>query len=328
MKAVPQTHTRPGFVMIVVLGMIMAVSALLLEFHRRARTYLRTATRIRQSQQCHNDVTSALNSAMAAVQSLDACPPEVAATLFTTEHRLPVAQGDCTFTLQPLEGRININRFKSPNGALNRPVIDQFLRLIDLVNQDLPLDQRLSYGVVPAIIDWTDNDHEPSRLDFIKRENTGVESEYYQRRNPPYPCSNAPLQTCRELLLIRGMTPAAFARLQAHITVKGNGKINLNYASKQVLRTLSLDITDPVAQIIVDRRQRKPFTTLADLEALPGLTDTAYQVLRTQATVASDNQYFQVQAQGDIGPVHRTIRALLKRNTQAKTVDMLQYQEL
>jgi type II secretory pathway component PulK len=313
--------------MIVVLGMIMALSVLLLGFHRKARTHLSTAVRIQQSQQCHNYAYTGLSHAMAIVQSLDTAS-DGSKKRFGTERKLPVSQGTCTFRLQPLEGRINVNRFKQPNGQLNRPIIDQFLRLIDLVNHDLPLDQRLGYGLVPAIIDWTDNDHEPTILEFIKGKNTGVESAYYQRRDRPTTCSNAPLQACAELLLIRGMSPAAFAVLEEHITVKGDDKINLNYASKQVLRSFSLDMTESLAQAIVDRRQRKPFTSLDDIGTLPGLTDPIRQALSRQATVASTNQYFLVRARGDIGPVHRRIRALVKRNTSAKTVDILEYQEL
>ncbi len=52
--------------------------------------------------------------------------------------------------------------------------------------------------IASAIIDWRDEDDEPTQ--------DGAESLHYQALTPPYMCKNAPFETLEELLLVRGIT--------------------------------------------------------------------------------------------------------------------------
>ena len=59
----------------------------------------------------------------------------------------------------------------------------------------------MTEDVADAILDWMDEDDEAREY--------GAESSYYQALKPPYSAKNGPLDTVEELLLVRGVTPAA-----------------------------------------------------------------------------------------------------------------------
>jgi len=86
--------------------------------------------------------------------------------------------------------------------------------------------------IAAAIEDWRDEDD-------IKRP-SGAEDFYYQTLANPYACKNRPFEQPEELLLVRGVSPALYRRLEPVITVHGSGKINLNTATRDTLRALGL----------------------------------------------------------------------------------------
>lgn len=55
---------------------------------------------------------------------------------------------------------------------------------------------RMTPELAAAIVDWRDSNEEVAT--------GGAESEFYQRRNPPYSCKNAPFETIEELRLVSG----------------------------------------------------------------------------------------------------------------------------
>ena len=67
--------------------------------------------------------------------------------------------------------------------------------------------------------------------DSDPREN-GAEDGYYQGLAQGYACKNAKFQILEELLLVKGMTQEIFNKASMHLTVYGNGKVNLNTAGK------------------------------------------------------------------------------------------------
>ena len=55
---------------------------------------------------------------------------------------------------------------------------------------------RMTPELAAAIVDWRDSNEDVAT--------GGAESEFYQRRNPPYSCKNAPFETVEELRLVAG----------------------------------------------------------------------------------------------------------------------------
>ena len=313
----------------VVLCMVIMMSVLLLGFNYESRTNLVSVDDFRKSREALNCAKAGLNIAIAGVRNKpDIHNDKSLLNLFSGEETFAVDQGDCSITISEESGKLNVNHLKDVNGNLNRTRADQLLRLIDLVNQRKTERFEISYGIVPAIIDWTDGDDEIECLDFINNDNLGAESSYYSQLKSPYKCRNKPLETTEELLLIKGITPRIFNRIRDYLTVYGDGKININSAGKLVLESLSEHMDPTLAQLIIDRRKFKPFESISELRDIPGMTDSLYQTINKMTTVEPKDQYYHVSSRGEAGSHNRTVTGILRRNTEAKSIDMILYKEL
>ncbi len=79
------------------------------------------------------------------------------------------------------------------------------------------------------------------------------EKSYYSALEKPYSLKGEPFESVEELLLVRGMTPALFGTMKTLFTVYGSGKVNLNTASVETLKTLGLD--QKVAERFAEARE-------------------------------------------------------------------------
>ncbi len=87
----------------------------------------------------------------------------------------------------------------------------------------------------------------------------------------------APFDRVEELLEVRGMSTAAYARLGPHLTTAGDGRVNVNSAAEPVLRTLP-GMDEEGARLVVARRRRAPFRNVFELlAALPAPTQARMQ---------------------------------------------------
>jgi general secretion pathway protein K len=320
---------QDGFILIVVLIAMTALSALLFAFHRTTHTKLANAHSFHRTEQAWNCARSGLNVAIAAIRSGDNPPRDSRLVKLTAgEAAIPVADGACSIRLVEEDGFLNVNSLKRATGELDRTRIDQFLRLIDLVNRrdgDVP---RIGYGIVPAIIDWTDNDNDVTHLPFVKYENLGAEQEYYRSLDPPVRCRNRPIDSLDELLSVKGMTPQVLARLRDSLTAFGDGKININAAPAMVLQSLCEQMSPALVQMIENRRRTRPFANIAELKDVPGMTDNVYRAIKETISVGGQDRYYRVQCRGTVEDLTVTAEAVLRRNTQAGNVDIIQYREL
>jgi len=320
---------RAGFVVVVVLCMSICLEVLLLGFNYKSRTNLRAVDDFRKSEQALNCATAGLNIAIAAIKDTAGIHADKGIlNLLSGENTFDVGEGECSVTITEENGKLNVNLLKDKNGRLNRTSIEQLLRLIDLLNKKDASHSHIGYGLVPSIIDWTDNDDQVTCLPFIEHENLGAESSYYDKLRNPYRCKNEWLDTTEELLLVKGMTPQIFDCIHDYVTVYGDGEININYASKYVIESLSEKMDAALAQMIIDRRKFKPFDSIAELRDVPGMTDAIYYTIKKIATVRSKDQYYHVESQGNVDDLGRTIFAILTRNMKTKNIDVILYKEL
>ena len=318
-----------GFILVVVLCMVIMMSVLLLGFNYESRTNLRSVDDFRKAQDALNCAKAGLNIAIAAVrETSDIHNDKSLLDLFSGEETFTVDQGDCSIIISEESGKLNVNHLKDVNGNLNRTRVDQLLRLIDLLNQNQAIRFEIGYGIVPAIIDWTDSDDEIECLDFIKNDNLGAESSHYNQLKSPYRCRNKPFETTEGLLLVKGITPEIFSRIRDYLTVYGDGKINVNCAEKLVLQSLSENMDPTLAQLIIDRRKFKPFESIAELRDIPGMTDSLYLAINKMTTVDPTNRYYHVTSRGEAGSLGRTVTTILRRNTETKSIDLILYKEL
>ncbi len=320
---------RTGFVVVVVLCMVIMLGVLLFGFNYKARANLRAVDDFRKFEQALNCARAGLNIAIAAIRNAgDIYTNKSLLNLFSGENIFDIDDGNCSVAVTEENGKLNINLLKTKTGALNRDRIEQMLRLIDLINQEHAGDSNIGYGIVPSIIDWIDNDDEVTYLPYIKYENLGAESAYYNKLEPPYRCKNAPFDTTEELMLVKGITPQIFDRIRDYITVYGEGRININCASRRVIESLSEKMDTTLAQLIIDQREIKPFESITELQSVPGMTDDIYYAIRKTVTVSSAERHYNVTSRGVVDHLSCEVFAILRRNMKTENVEVILYKEL
>ena len=326
MQNSPPTRNN-GFVLIVVLSAVLLLSVLLFSFSRNTQNDLISAENLRASEQAMNCARAGLSVAIAVVRDTnDIYADPRLAGLRTGGQSLSIADGTCSVRIDEESGRLNINTLKDKNGHLNRARIDQFLRLIDIANRD-GRSPRIGYEIVPAVIDWIDRDNEITYLPFVKPDGQGAEDGYYSSLGLPYHCKNGPMDTLDELQWVKGGSREVLERLRDVLTVVGDSRININAAPKPVIESLSEQMDAALAQMIVQRRQVRPFRSVAELKDVPGMPDNVYQAIKNLITVNSAERCYHVYSQASLGEYHCQIEAVLRRNTQAGNVDIILYRE-
>ncbi len=326
------THAKgkpEGFILLVVLGAVLALSAMLFGFAHTTRTRLAEAEGFHRTEQARQGAWGAVQIAATLIRDVnDFWADSQTAKLLSDETTFTVGDVNCCLALTAENGLLNVNGLKGTDNQIDRQRVDQFLRLIDILNRqqrDLP---PIGYGIVPAILDWIDSDDDVTHLNFVQQENTGAENAYYQMRTPASACRNGPLDSLEELLQVKGMTPETFARLRPYLTCVGDGKIDLNAAPKIILQSLSEQMDATLAEMIVRQRAAAPFKSLADLRRVPGMTESVARDIQNLATVRPTKSFFRVRAQGEVQDHRATLEALLQKNPQAAAVGIVQYREL
>ena len=110
---------------------------------------------------------------------------------------------------------------------LNTAPVDVLERLAEEVGELRPFE---AAEVADAIADWRDEDHD--------RRPAGAENSSY--RSLGYDAKDGPFENLEELLLVKGVSPELYRRLEEVVTVYGSGQVNLNTASERVLQALGL----------------------------------------------------------------------------------------
>jgi len=317
-----------GFVLVLVLGLVLLLSALLFAFSHKTLTRLETAESFLKCEQATHCARAGLGIAMAAIRDVNGLSEDPRfASLRTGQETFSVGEGTCSVTITGASGRLNVNRLKNKDGSLDRRRIDQLLRLIDLINRDNSDSPRVGYGLVPALIDWIDEDDEVTMLSFVNRDNQGAENSHYATLDPAYRCRNQPMDTIEELYWVKGVTPEAFAALHDLLTTTGDERININTAPQLVVECLSEQMDPVLTQMILQKRALRPFANVAELRDVPGMTDNIYQAIQDTITANSREQHYRVSTRGKVGNRICEIEALLHRNTKAGNVDIVLYRE-
>ena len=224
------TRQKSGFVLIVTLLMVVLLSAMVVEFFSKSRIGLQLARNISLGNKALQVAEGGVSIALELLAQRDKLlENEDYWAIVSGGHPVNVGEGTCTLNLTQESGKLNLNRLVNPSGQLDRRCIDQLLRMIDLYNvriQDTEI-KPISYGIVPAIIDWIDADDEVTVLSFIQGENRGEEQAYYQDLKPSYDCKNAPLETISELLHIKGVTPELLYGYMDSMTGENDSRIGI-----------------------------------------------------------------------------------------------------
>ena len=231
----------------------------------------------------------------------------------------PVGEGTVRVDIEPEEVWRNVNKLDD----------EDWERIFQNV---LGLPEDYWPELIDSYKDWIDSDG-------IPLQNGGETEDYYATLDKPYSAKNAPLDTVRELLLVKGfsepilsggvLNPEDPKEQQIYITngverlltVYGDGKINVNAVrgdNISVLLTLP-GVTEIEANAIIEERNQPSsgltsdeddpsFKSVEDFMARVGdlLDDSS---IRNYITVKS--QYFRVTCVGQIDRVTRRIWAVV-----------------
>lgn len=324
--------------MIAVLLTIALLAAFIIEFHYESRIKLHLADNFNRSAQALNNADAGIAIAIAALRENDnILTNENTRSYFSGSQEISIEDGSCKISIAQESGKININALYTPDGKLNQSGVEQFLRLIDNINKQSGRDTSISYGIVPAIIDWVDSDDDVTMLSFVRGQSSGAENSYYQKLNEPYHCKNDSFEVLSELLLVKGMTNDIFygcsgdenagiksiPGISQYLTVYGDGKININEASAMVIQSLSENMSLPLAQNIVEQRKNRRYLNIEQLKLVPGMTSEVYDEIFPVITVKTNDMYYIVTAKGVVEDFERVVKVVLRKNPSTSNVDVL-----
>ena len=185
-------------------------------------------------------------------------------------------------------GKFNLNSLIWPNGTMNETAFNSFIRLL----KNLNLDENIAYRVA----DWIDRDLEPRRRDSEE----GAKNDY--------------LDSVDELLLVKGIDSQAYDKLSPLVTVYGieqvyNNLININTASRAVIMSLDDNITEALAERVINYRALEPFNGVSDLVRVAGFEGPLGQSLMNKITVKASN--FRITSVAEEDRIKRVIECVI-----------------
>jgi general secretion pathway protein K len=164
----------------------------------------------------------------------------------------PFGDGDLlAVTVEDENAKFNLNKLiLGDTDDIDEKPYNSFVRLLEILELDADL--------ADSVIDWIDENERPRRGDSEEG------------------AKNAFLDSVEELLLIPGVTKDVYDTLKPHVTVFGEGEININSAGIPVLMSLEaytdgLTISEGMAEDVVTyREESRAFEQKPDLQKVTG----------------------------------------------------------
>jgi len=183
--------------------------------------------------------------------------------------------------------------------------------------QGLDVDFAEADQLAQAILDWRDEDELP-------RINGGEREEYIDEGALVLP-PNRDFVNVDELRHVRGMTPEIYVRAAPHLTLIGDGDINLNSAPEPVLLAVpGLDRAGVTEILRLRESGRLPRADRELFGILPGVVGEALELqgrnFTNRTTYTTDQVEILVQGWVDGGVIQVTSRVVVSRGNNEATV--------
>ncbi len=194
--------------------------------------------------------------------------------------------------------KLNINLLRTSSGEIDEAQKERFKKLLNILG--------LGEELVAPLLDWLDQD-DIRRLD-------GAESYYYNSLPDPYECANGPFISIRQLFMVKGykdLSAEDRERLLNFVTIYSDGKININTAPSEVLQCIAPEIDSNMANSIIEYRKEQTFSTIQDLNKIPGIDYQIFQRIRPILTVKGST--FCINMTGSYQDSVSQIMAVVKR---------------
>lgn len=216
------------------------------------------------------------------------------------------------------ERKININVAKE----------EELRRLFHIL---LGIDEVEAQNLSASIIDWRDGDSE------LSIPLGSAEDSYYRGLQYPYEAKDARFEVLEELILVKGVSDKIFEKIKDYITIYGEGRVNINTASREVLLALGLtrEITDKVMAFrkgeddivgSVDDNVFDSTTNLASrLNQFYKLSETEIAILsQLQDKFTTTSEHFMIKSVASLRNAKRSIEA---RCVVSRRGEILRWQE-
>lgn len=240
---------RAGFALIAVLWVLVVIGVVVAEFHRASSAGRLAAINARDATRARWTARAGLARTLETVDRLLASDTAVFALARAGDTVLPPLEFDndgvrARVVVLDERARLHLNL-----------ATDAQLRRFFLV---LGFPDAKADSLADAILDWRD-------ADDLHR-TRGAEAPLYLEAEdrPASRPANSSFDAVDELRSVWGMTPAIYARIAPHLTVGGDGLVNVNSASAPVLQTLPA-IGPEAVEAILRRRRTAPFNSVIDL---------------------------------------------------------------
>lgn len=216
-----------------------------------------------------------------------------------------------------LQGRFSLNSLqKAPEEGKKYTVAQQhFIRLLQTLSLDTPLDVVEAEQLTNATIDWLD----VAQKNGLEEERSpgGAEDLYYGDALPPGRAANRLMASKSELRWVKGFNEQIYIALAPYITVWGTTGININTASESLLRSFGVDgdyepLDASQVEAMVDGQDEKKegFENADDAFLAAGLST---DIDKNLAVVSSD--YFLLKTNTLLGKREYQLKSVLKRTT-------------
>ncbi|KPJ98623.1 MAG: hypothetical protein AMK71_11105 [Nitrospira bacterium SG8_35_4] len=187
-----------------------------------------------------------------------------------------------TIIIEDENSKFNVNSIIYENGTTNEKNLESLKKLIEYLN--------INPNQALIIADWIDPDSEPRVFDS---ENSS---------------KNDFLWSTDELKFIEGIDKETFHKLRPYITVFGNNQVNINTADMPVLVSLGPDMTEELANRIIDYRKNSPFENKNHIVRVTGLEAAGIKMLDRITVKTAD---FRIISQASVGEITRVIESVV-----------------
>lgn len=221
---------------------------------------------------------------------------EIAGEAYTYEPKaeVPVEKNyfapnvSLTITIEDENMKFNVNSIIRENGRITHEEnLESLKKLLEYLN--------INPNQALFIADWIDSDSDPRAFNS----ESGAKNDF--------------LWSADELKLIDGIDEEIFLKLKPYITVFGNNQVNINTADVPVLLSLDPQMTEELANNIIDYRENTPFENKNQLQNLTGFGSIGIKNL-DRITVRAEA--FRIFSQATINDITRVIESVVDSSTK------------
>ncbi len=271
-----------GFALLITLLITALLSVMVFDFFYDARLYLLQAEAGMDRLQAHYLAKSGIEVRERSLRDdlkdnkHDSLDESWASEIST----IPLELGTLSLKTIDEESKFNINILTKDNGLLDEKAVERFGRLLDIID--------VNSGILNDIT-----------LFLTGRKDTSYD-----------------ISDLSELLEIDDVTQNDIDILKEYVTTHSSGLVNVNTASREVLLSLSSDLSTDLVDNIIEYRRDHPFKSKTDLRDVQGMSDNILNTFFDIIDVKSS--YFTIESRAEVNGMLKEIKALVQR-TQGRT---------